>query len=124
MTNTKGQLAKPRDGPKARVYQDASLLSLALYPAYLAGTRTSPIDQGNLNRLFPGRPDGSVTALQTTFNATFFQRPIMFSFHSGGRTLDFINFAASHILENKEQRAKCVAMHNAFNALFADAARN
>ncbi len=31
------------------------------YPAFIAGTRTSPIDKGNLNRSFPGRPDGSVT---------------------------------------------------------------
>ena len=26
------------------------------YPAYRAGTRTSPIDKGNMNRSFPGRP--------------------------------------------------------------------
>src|SRR3546814_21064993 len=31
------------------------------YPAFRAGTRTSPIDRGNLNRSFPGRPDGTVT---------------------------------------------------------------
>src|SRR5690606_16326935 len=31
------------------------------YPAFCAGTRTSPIDRGNLNRTFPGRPDGTVT---------------------------------------------------------------
>ncbi len=30
-------------------------------PAFHAGTRTSPIDRGNLNRAFPGRPDGTVT---------------------------------------------------------------
>ena len=29
------------------------------YPAFRAGTRTSPIDGGNLNRSFPGRPDGT-----------------------------------------------------------------
>ena len=31
------------------------------YPAFRAGTRTSPIDRGNLNRSFPGKPDGTVT---------------------------------------------------------------
>ena len=30
-------------------------------PAFRAGTRTSPIDRGNLNRSFPGEPDGTVT---------------------------------------------------------------
>src|SRR5690606_40921595 len=31
------------------------------YPAFRAGTRTSPIDKGNMNRSFPGRPDGMAT---------------------------------------------------------------
>src|SRR5687767_1817814 len=31
------------------------------YPAFRAATRTSPIDRGNMNRSFPGRPDGTVT---------------------------------------------------------------
>jgi len=31
------------------------------FPAVQAGSRTSPIDKGNMNRSFPGRPDGSVT---------------------------------------------------------------
>src|SRR5436190_881699 len=31
------------------------------YPAFRMATRTSPIDRLNLNRSFPGRPDGTVT---------------------------------------------------------------
>ncbi|MFK8082252.1 MAG: succinylglutamate desuccinylase/aspartoacylase family protein [Granulosicoccus sp.] len=31
------------------------------YPAFRAGTRTSPIDKGNMNRAFPGSPDGTPT---------------------------------------------------------------
>jgi predicted deacylase len=31
------------------------------YLTYCAGTRTSPIDKGNMNRSFPGRPDGTST---------------------------------------------------------------
>src|SRR5690606_26925558 len=31
------------------------------FPAFRGGRRTSPIDGGNLNRSFPGRPDGTVT---------------------------------------------------------------
>src|SRR5882757_2685590 len=61
------------------------------YPAFCAGTRTSPIDKGNLNRSFPGRPDGTVTEKI----ADYFQREllpradIVLDFHSGGKTLDF-----------------------------------
>ncbi|RVD41291.1 N-alpha-acetyl diaminobutyric acid deacetylase DoeB, partial [Mesorhizobium sp. M4B.F.Ca.ET.019.03.1.1] len=69
------------------------------YPAFRAGTRTSPIDKGNLNRSFPGRPDGTVTEKI----ADYFQRELLprtdiaLDFHSGGRTLDFVPFCAAHI---------------------------
>lgn len=81
------------------------------YPAFQSGTRTSPIDKGNMNRSFPGRPDGTVTQKI----ADYFQRTlvpmadIVLDFHSGGKTLDFIPFAAVHILDDKKQQAQCVA---------------
>ncbi len=90
-------------------------------PAFVAGTRTSPIDSGNMNRVFPGRPDGSVTEKI----ADYFQRTLLpmadvvLDFHSGGKTLDFLPFAASHILDNKEQEARCCAARDAFNAPFS-----
>ena len=31
------------------------------YPAFKAGKRTSPIDGGNMNRVFPGNPEGTFT---------------------------------------------------------------
>lgn len=87
-------------------------------PAFLAGTRTSPIDRGNLNRSFPGKPDGTVTEKIADYfnNVLLPEADIVIDFHSGGKTLDFIPFAAAHILENKEQQAGCVAAVNAFNA--------
>ncbi|PCJ10622.1 MAG: N-alpha-acetyl diaminobutyric acid deacetylase DoeB [Rhodobacteraceae bacterium] len=90
-------------------------------PAFAAGTRTSPIDGGNLNRAFPARPDGSVTEKI----ADYFQRyllpmaDIVLDFHSGGKTLDFLPYAASHLLEDKEQEARCCAARDAFNAPFS-----
>ncbi len=91
------------------------------YPAFRAGTRTSPIDRGNMNRSFPGRPDGTVTEKI----ADYFQRTlvpmadVVLDFHSGGKTLDFLPFAAAHVLENKEQQAACVAAMEAFNAPYS-----
>jgi len=88
------------------------------YPAFQAGKRTSPIDAGNLNRLFPGRPDGTVTEKI----ADYFQRTLLpmadyvLDIHSGGRTLDFVPFAAAHVLDDKTQQAACVAAMQAFNA--------
>lgn len=91
------------------------------HPAFMAGTRVSPIDDVNMNRAFPGRPDGTVTQKI----ADYFQRTllpmadIVLDFHSGGRTLDFIPFAASHALDNAEQQARCRAARDAFNAPFS-----
>ncbi|QOG07031.1 N-alpha-acetyl diaminobutyric acid deacetylase DoeB [Aureimonas sp. OT7] len=91
------------------------------YPAFRAGTRTSPIDRGNLNRTFPGRPDGTVTQKI----ADFFQRhllpmaDIVLDFHSGGRTLDFVPFAAAHILPDKGQEAASFAAVAAFGAPYS-----
>ena len=31
------------------------------YPAFQAGKRTSPIDGGNMNRVFPGNSEGTFT---------------------------------------------------------------
>ena len=38
------------------------ILPSANFPAAMAGQRTSPIDDGNLNRSFPGDPNGTATA--------------------------------------------------------------
>lgn len=88
------------------------------YPAFCAGARTSPIDKGNLNRIFPGRPDGGVTEKI----ADYFTRHLLpmadvaLDFHSGGKTLDFLPYAAAHELADKAQEARCFAAVGAFCA--------
>ncbi len=91
------------------------------YPAFRAGRRTSPIDAGNLNRVFPGRPDGGVTEKI----ADYFQRVLLpmsdfvLDVHSGGRTLEFVPFAAAHVLTDAAQQARCVAAMRAFAAPYS-----
>lgn len=91
------------------------------FPAFKAGRRTSPIDGGNMNRVFPGRPDGSVTEKI----ADYFQRTLLpladyvIDIHSGGKTLDFVPFCAVHVLDDKDQEARCVALMSAFNAPYS-----
>lgn len=91
------------------------------YPAFRAGTRTSPIDKGNMNRSFPGRPDGTVTEKI----ADYFQREllpradIVFDFHSGGKTLDFVPFCAAHTLPDKALEQKAFDAVAAFSAPFS-----
>ena len=91
------------------------------YPAFRVGTRTSPIDRGNMNRSFPGSPSGTVTEKIADYIQTVLlpEASIVLDFHSGGKTLDFIPFASAHVLENKEQQAACVAAVEAFNAPYS-----
>lgn len=90
-------------------------------PAFSAGLRCSPIDGANMNRSFPGRPDGTVTQKLCHYIATNLvpQADIVLDFHSGGRTLDFLPFAAAHILDDKIQEAACMAAMQAFNAPYS-----
>lgn len=91
------------------------------YPAFLGGTRTSPIDKGNMNRSFPGKPDGTVTQKI----ADYFRRvllplaDIVLDFHSGGKTLDFLPFCAAHILPDKVQEARAFELVRAFGAPYS-----
>jgi N-alpha-acetyl-L-2,4-diaminobutyrate deacetylase len=91
------------------------------YPAFRAGTRTSPIDRGNLNRSFPGSPTGTVTEKIADYVTRHLlpRADIVLDFHSGGRTLDFLPFAAAHVLPDKAQEARAKAAVAAFAAPFS-----
>jgi N-alpha-acetyl-L-2,4-diaminobutyrate deacetylase len=91
------------------------------YPAFRVATRTSPIDKGNLNRSFPGKPDGTVTQKI----ADFFQRVLLpradlvIDIHSGGKTLDFVPFCAAHVLPDKAQERRAFDGVAAFAAPYS-----
>jgi predicted deacylase len=87
-------------------------------PAALAGTRVSPIDDGNLNRSFPGDPDGGPTK-----QIAFYVDSVLFpmadhfhDFHSGGSSLDYLPFASTHFGDDKELNARGLAALKAFGA--------
>ena len=64
-------------------------------PAARAGMRTSPIDEGNLNRMFPGDPGGSPTEMIAHYIETVFlpMADYVFDLHSGGSSLMMTPFA-------------------------------
>ncbi|UWR10001.1 N(2)-acetyl-L-2,4-diaminobutanoate deacetylase DoeB [Sulfitobacter mediterraneus] len=97
------------------------ILPMMNMPAFAAGKRCSPIDGANMNRSFPGKPDGSVTAKICDFIAAQLVplADVVLDFHSGGSTLDFLPFAAAHVLEDKTQEAACMAAMQAFNAPYS-----
>ena len=102
------------DGVSGRVI----MIPAMNYPAFKAGKRTSPIDGGNMNRVFPGDPNGNITQII----ADYFSRTLLpmadyvIDIHSGGKTMEFLPFGAAHILDDKEQQARCVGAVEAFNA--------
>lgn len=91
------------------------------YPAFRAGTRVSPIDAVNLNRAFPGRSDGSPSQkIANYFNDVLApMADIVLDYHSGGKTLDFLPYAAAHRLPDTNQQAACIAAMQAFGAPYS-----
>src|ERR1700722_15665590 len=83
-------LAKSLD--PARIHGRVIILPAANFPAAVAGRRTSPIDEGNLNRLFPGDPDGTVTQ-QIAYYIEHDLIPLadlVCDLHSGGSSLMYV----------------------------------
>ena len=97
------------------------VLPSANFPAAMAGSRTSPIDQGNLNRSFPGDPDGGVTEQI----AWFIEESIMpgvevlLDLHSGGSSLSYIPAALARRSEDPVAMAETVALLREFGAPIA-----
>lgn len=88
------------------------------YPAFKVATRVSPLDHLNMNRVYPGAAKGSPTLLIADYfsNTLLPMADYVLDIHSGGKTLDFVPFAACHELEDKALEEKCVAAMNAFGA--------
>ncbi len=67
------------------------LMPMANFPAASAGLRTSPIDQGNLNRMFPGNAAGGVTEVLCSYieQVLLTQADVLLDLHSGGSSLRY-----------------------------------
>jgi hypothetical protein len=87
-------------------------------PAALAGTRVSPLDDGNLNRSFPGDPDGGPTRqIAHYIDSVLFPLADHFhDLHSGGGSLDYLPFASTRQGDDPALNAKGLAALRAFGA--------
>ena len=94
------------------------ILPSANFPAAMEGRRTSPIDEGNLNRSFPGDAEGTITQQI----AYFIEHSLLpgfdysFDFHSGGSSLTYIPSALAARHEDPERMKKVLGMLKAFGA--------
>ena len=97
------------------------LLPALSMPAVKAATRLSPLDGKNMNRSFPGNPQGTVTEMMAHYLTTelFPRVDIVIDIHTGGRSVDFYPCAHMHLVSDREQRRKMVAGTLAWNTDFA-----
>ena len=91
------------------------------FPAARAATRLSPLDGMNMNRAFPGQPEGAVTSQIAHFLTTvlFPLSDVVIDIHSGGRSMDFVPCSTMHLVADHEQRARMFAAMLAWNSDFA-----
>jgi len=91
------------------------------FPAARAATRLSPLDGMNMNRAFPGEPEGPVTSQIAHFLTTvlFPLSDVVIDIHSGGRSMEFVPCATMHLVADREQRARMFAAMLAWNTDFA-----
>ena len=74
-------------------------------PASQSGTRLSPIDGMNMNRAFPGNPQGSVTSQIAHYVATKLMplADLVIDIHSGGRSMHFLSSVNMHRMSDPTQ---------------------
>ena len=73
------------------------LFPMANYPAAKQGLRTSPIDELNLNRVYPGDPNGSPTMMIAHYIETVLleMSDYALDLHSGGSSLHYLPSAVA-----------------------------
>lgn len=94
------------------------ILPAANLPAAMAGVRVSPIDQVNLNRAFPGDPDGTPTYAIAHYIDTVLYPMADFhhDLHSGGSSLQYLPFASMRIGGQPDLNRRALAALQAFGA--------
>lgn len=97
------------------------LLPMANFPAAMAGRRTSPIDEGNLNRTFPGDADGTVTQQIAFFieHVLIPMADVVCDLHSGGSSLMYVPCPLIKRAADPERHAQQVALLREFGAPLA-----
>ena len=94
------------------------ILPAANMPAAMAGTRVSPIDQGNLNRAFPGDPHGTPTwAIAHYIDSILYpMADYHHDLHSGGSSLRYMPFCSMRISGDASLDERSLAALKAFGA--------
>ena len=73
------------------ILEEVIIVPYLNFPAVLAGTRLSPVNGKNMNRSFPGNPDGSMTQkiADYVYRELVMRSDVVLDFHSGVNSMIF-----------------------------------
>ncbi|MEM5435867.1 succinylglutamate desuccinylase/aspartoacylase family protein [Paraburkholderia diazotrophica] len=88
------------------------------FPAVEAGRRVSPIDEGNLNRVYPGEAHGSATQMIAHYVTSVLlpMADLVVDLHSGGRSLDYTPCALIRPSVDKQLNDRLMELMRVFGA--------
>ncbi|SAL65204.1 succinylglutamate desuccinylase/aspartoacylase [Caballeronia cordobensis] len=88
------------------------------FPAFINGTRTSPIDRGNLNRLFPGARNGQPTEMIAHYVETELlpRADVVIDLHAGGASFEHAPALLASPPAERERRALYMDLVREFGA--------
>ncbi|WP_395680535.1 succinylglutamate desuccinylase/aspartoacylase family protein [Inquilinus sp.] len=99
----------------ARIKGAVTILPMANAPAVRASKRCSPLDGGNLNRAFPGDPDGTPTQRMAHFleHELFPCHDVVFDLHSGGTAMAHLPCALIERQADPQRQERAVGLMRA-----------
>lgn len=88
------------------------------FPAVEAGRRVSPIDEGNLNRVYPGKAHGTATEMIAHYVTEVIlpMADLVVDLHSGGRSLEYFPCALIRPSTDRDRHKRLVELMRVFGA--------
>lgn len=105
---------------------ELTILPIANAPAVLAARRSSPLDEGNLNRAFPGDPGGTPTQRLAHFleHELFPRHQVVFDIHAGGTSMAHLPTALIERQGSPAQHARALDLMRALGMPYGFVAEN
>lgn len=109
-----------RELDPAQIEGRVILLPALNIPAVMNGTRLSPVDDRDLNRCFPGRPDGAFSEMLAHFVDTVLlpMVDVSIDLHTAGHSMESALSTNMHHLPDPGARERTMAAAAAFGAPF------
>lgn len=106
------------DLAETRITGRVIILPALNQPAVAAAKRNSPLDGGNLNRVFPGNPLGGPTEMIAHYISSelFPLADLVIDLHSGGSSLDHLPVALARPGRDESERAEIRHLLDSFSA--------